>query len=132
MANQIIFNVPDLSNMVEKAVFNAAQRIGYRIEEEAKSTAPVKSGNYRNNIKFNGRDEVVANENYSAAIEYGVQYRIVTAKVAKALRFVVNGKVVYAKSVKLPARKPNPVMRNAAKRVQKEVTKIFNEEFSSV
>lgn len=132
MANKVTFEVPDFSNLVEKAVFNATQRVGYALEEEAKKTAPVDKGAYRNNIKFNGRNEVAANEEYSAAIEYGVQPRVVTPKAAKALRFVSNGQVVYAKSVKLPARSPNPVLRNAARATQRKVREIFNEEFGRV
>jgi hypothetical protein len=132
LANIIRFEVPDFSNMVEKAVFNAVQRVGYSLEEQAKKIAPVDSGAYRNNIKFNGRNEVAANKEYSATIEYGMRSRIVTPKAAKALRFVINGQVFYRKKVKLKERKPNPVMRNAARRVQKEVREIFNEEFGRV
>ena len=132
MANKIKFEIPNYSNAVEKAVFNAVTRLGYRVEEEAKTNALVDTGAYRDGIKFNGKDEITANIEYSAAIEYGVQPRIITVKTAKALRFVLNGKIVFAKSVKLPARRPNPIMRNAGKTVQKEVTKIFNEEFERV
>lgn len=129
---KIIFDIPDYSDAIEKAVKAATTRIGNRIEEEAKETAPVDSGDYRNNIKFNGRDEVAANKEYSAAIEYGVRPRTIRAKTAKALHFTVNGKEVFAKSVKIPAIPPNPVMRNAAKAVQKEVKQIFLEEFKRV
>jgi hypothetical protein len=90
----------------------------------AKSSTLFKNrtGNLRNNIKAtaptfsaNGSisAEVLADTSYAGYVEYGNNQkgpRIYTVH-AKALRFVINGKVVFAKSVK--AHGPLPFMGNA-------------------
>lgn len=129
---KVKYDVPDYSKGIEKAIYRAVNRIGYGLEKEAKENAPVDSGVYRNNIKFDGKDEVTAHAEYSSAIEYGVKPRKIVAKSAKALTFTVGGNRVFTKFVNIPGRKPNPVMRNAAKSMQKQVSTIFKEELGRV
>ena len=127
------FNVPDYSIAITKAAISTINKVGIAVENQAKKTAPVKDGFYRANIKYDaGNREVVAHANYSAAIEYGVAARILKARNAKALRFTKGGNTVFAKSVKLPARPPNPVMRNAARYASKRSSSIFFEELRHV
>ena len=96
------FDLPDYSVKVTKALVNTVNKAGIAVENEAKQTAKVDTGFYRNNIKYDAqKQETVANAEYSAALEYGV----------KGTR-----------------RSPTPNMRNAAKKVEGYVDKIFNEE----
>lgn len=125
MSTKISFNIPDYSYIILNTVKKTVEETGYKIAEEAKKNAPVNTGYYRNQIMFDGVNKVVANAEYSAAIEYGVKARIITPKTAKALHFKINGKDVFAKIVRQSARKPNPVMRLAAINVQKKVNAIF-------
>lgn len=94
-------DVPDYSKAVESILDKVQERATIEVQNEAKITAPVDTGFYRNNIIREG-DEVIANAEYSASIEYGV-----------------NG----------TRRAPNPVMRNAGRAIQKRIPEIFRETF---
>jgi hypothetical protein len=52
--------------------------------------------------------------NYALAVHEGVHHPVVIRpKRAKALRFVINGRVVYARKVTLPPRPGRPWLRTA-------------------
>lgn len=140
MANRFECDIP---NMAEKLIVLdelLVTRLGYSIEGEAKQNAPVDTGAYRNNINTHihkRNAEVVAEADYSAAIEYGItpNDKQVFPKVAKALHFKINGKDVFAKWVRpfKKGRKPNPIMRNAARMVMKrDFNGIFNEVWKGI
>lgn len=130
MASKVKFDVPDYTLLLNNAVADTRLEVGFRIEEVAKENAPVNSGYYRNQIEFDGKDKVTAHADYSAPIEYGINNPvIIRPKTARALRFTVNGEEVFAKSVQQKTRPPNPVMRNAARTVQKEVGGLFFRNF---
>lgn len=119
MKNKIDFSCPNFSSQLYKFDEMLRFNLGSNIELEARDNAPVKSGNYRNNINYDGKYTITANAKYSAAIEYGTQPHIIEPKTAKALHFKKNGREVFAKIVRHPGTKPNPVMRNAARTVMK-------------
>ena len=99
-------DVPNFENLIDKATERTARRALIEVENEARLTAPVDTGFYRNNIRRDVENlQVVANAEYSAPIEYGVGGT---------------------------ARKPNPVMRNAGRKVQKDVVNIFLREFKKI
>ena len=68
---------------------------------------------------------VIAEQSYSAAIEYGTVPHEIRPKTQTALHFVKNGQDVFTKKVHHPGTKPNPVMRNAAAQTQKEIPQIW-------
>lgn len=130
MATEVKFDVPDYTLILKQAVDKTRLEVGFRIEQVAKETAPKDTGQYANNIEFDGKDKVTAKIEYSAAIEYGISNPvIIRPKTAKALRFTVNGQEVFAKWVQQKTRPPNPVMRNAARTVQKEVGGLLLQNF---
>ena len=95
--------MPRLGDLLEKAVDSTVTEVLAGIERRAKETAPVDTGFFRNNIKADYyADEVVANANYSAALEYGV------ANTRRA---------------------PRPTMRNAARAMAGRVGEIFRRSF---
>lgn len=124
---KVTIKTPDF-NKWKQAIQDTVIKTGLKIEETAKETAPVDTGNYRSQINYDGANMVIAQANYSAAIEYGIQqpYEI-RPKTAKSLHFKKDGKDVFAMKVTIPARNPNPVMRNAANQVQKEIPQIFED-----
>ena len=132
MSTKASVNVPNLSNMLQVAIKNSIQEIGFTVERKAKETAPVDTGIYRNSIAYDSKYTITANADYSASIEYGISNPvIIRPKGKKALRFVTKeGQEVFAKYVKQKRRKPNPVMRNAARAVQKLVESIFKKNFA--
>jgi hypothetical protein len=129
MANTVKIDVPNYSNLLQKALDSTIQEVGFNIVAEAQRTAPVDTGNYKNQIIFDGKNKVIANADYSAALEYGVRPRIIRATNAKVLHFTVNGKDVFTKYVNQKARPPRSIMRNAARKTQKQVSAIFKKNF---
>ena len=129
MSTKISFDLPDFSLVLKNATASTLQETGFKVEEEAKKAAPVDSGYYRNNIGFDGKNSVIANADYSADLEYGTKPHVIEPKTAKALHFKSDGQDVFAKKVNHPGTKPNPVMRNAAHKVQKQVGGMFYDNF---
>ena len=103
----IIVKVPNYEEAIGKVFDDSLVIITAKIEKEAKLTSPVDTGFYRNNIKVEGKDKIVANAEYSKAVEYGFPAGFRT----KTFTYK-NGRV------------PNPVMRNSARKIQKEVPSI--------
>lgn len=131
MSTKISFDLPDFSLVLKNATKESLQEAGFKIEEEAKKAAPVDSGYYRNNIGFDGKNKVIANADYSAALEYGSKPHIIEPKTAKALHFTMDGQEVFTKRVNHPGTKPLAIMRNAAHKVQKQVGGIFRKNFKN-
>lgn len=114
--------VPLYEQVIEDVIDSTKKRVLARLDAQAKVTAPADTGFYRRQIRIEG-DEVVANAEYSAAIEYGFSNFV--EQVSGHTR-VVNGKTQNVKPfTRVMNRRPNPVLRNAARTVQKQVEGIF-------
>lgn len=117
----------------QKAVNDLVKEVGFAVEQEAIANAPrsegeANSNHYMDNIKYNHTTrEVVAGMSYSADIEYGTGAHVIEPVTAKALHFKKGGNEIFAKKVNHPGTRPNPVMRNAAAKVQKEINQIWQE-----
>lgn len=131
MASKATVNVPNYSNLLDTCMRKSIQEVGFKIVEEAQKTAPVDTGNYKNNIIFDGQKTVTAHANYSAAIEYGITKPVVIRPKNKngVLAFMWKGKMMFFKSVKQKPRAPKPIMRNAARKVQSQVKSIVLRNF---
>lgn len=130
---KVIIKKPDF-NKWKTAVNELVMKTGLKIEEVAKETAPVGTGYYRSEITYDGSNTITATAKYSAAIEYGFSdyeenvsehQRIITQAFGKKLKNPVIATV--KPHTRKMNRKPNPVMRNAAKKVQGEVKQIWQE-----
>lgn len=102
--------------------------VGNKIVEHAAETAPVDTGYYRSQIVYDGDNAVIAQAKYSAAIEYGFENYEEEVKehqrvIKKAFGKVLNPPVIATvkQHSRTMNRTPNPVMRNAAKQVYKEI-----------
>lgn len=126
MSTKATIKNPDFSKW-KIAVDDLRVKTGLKIEETAKQNAPVDTGNYRSEINYDGANTVTAQANYSADIEYGTGAHEITPQTAQALHFKQNGKDVFYKKVNHPGTKPNPVMRNSAKKVQGGIKQIWQE-----
>lgn len=120
------YKKPNL-DALRQAVEDLRIKTGLRVEEIAKQTAPVDTGNYRSEISFDGSNTITAQANYSAALEYGTQAREIRAVNAKALHFKDGGQDVFAKRVHHPETTPKPIMRNAAAQTQKEIPQLWQQ-----
>jgi len=74
--------------------------------------------------------KLYANAEYAPYLEFGTRPHVIKPVRRKALRFIVNRKVVFAKRVKHPGTKPSPFFfpQNFSKRVEK-TKKLFLETF---
>jgi len=74
--------------------------------------------------------KLYANAEYAPYLEFGTRPHIIKPVRRKALRFIVNRKIVFAKKVKHPGTKPLPFFfpQNFPKRVEK-TKKLFMETF---
>ena len=130
---KVEIKTPDFDKW-KSAIQDLTVKTGFKIEETAKETAPVDTGNYRSQINYDGANEVVANAKYSAAIEYGFEnyeenvkehQRVITKAFGKVLNPAVTATV--KAHTRTMNRTPNPVLRNAAKSVQKQIPEIWKQ-----
>lgn len=129
---KVTIKQPDFSKW-KSAIQDLTVKTGLKIEETAKETAPVDTGNYRSEINYDGSNTVIARAKYSAAIEYGLDkeilvkphQRVITQAFGEQLENPVIADVkLHTRQV---FRERNPVMRNAAAKVQKEIPQIWKE-----
>lgn len=130
--SKTIIKKPDFSKW-KSAIEDLTVKTGLKIEETAKESAPVDTGNYRSEINYDGTNEVIARAKYSAAIEYGFDnyeenVREHERVISQAFGKPITPKVVTVKAhTRTMNRKPFPNMRNAAAKIQKEVPQIWQE-----
>lgn len=124
MKTTVTIKQPDLSKWI-KAVNMLTVETGTAVQETAIKNAPRKTGVYLNSINYDGDKTITANANYSADIEYGTNAHEIKPVTAQALHFKQNGKEVFYKKVNHPGTKPNPVMRVAARTVQKQIPELW-------
>lgn len=122
----VTIKYPDFKKWV-KCVNELTVKTGTAIQETAVNNAPRKTGVYQRSIDYDGDKTITANANYSVDIEYGTNAHTIEPVDKKALAFQKNGKTVFAKKVNHPGTKPNPVMRMAARTVQKQIPQIFKD-----
>lgn len=124
---KVTIKQPDLSKWID-TINDLTTETGAAIQETAVLNAPHRTGVYQRSIMYDGAYTVIANAHYSAAVEYGIKNPAEIKPVtAKALHFTWQGKEVFFKKVKQKQTQPNPVMRKAARTVQKQIPQLFKE-----
>ena len=127
------------------ALNRSLRRIGTVLVPALKRNTPVRSGKLRNSTRFQikgTRDDQALDVRQGARTEKGVIYRpFVTGGTrpheirpvtAKALRFNVGGRVVFAKKVNHPGTKPNPFHVKTLNEELPVIQSILDEEGVSV
>lgn len=134
MGNRFESDIPNMESKLINLEELLRTQIGYSIEGEAKQNAPVDTGVYRNNIAYNGKNQIIANASYSSAIEYGFSEYKETVKAHQRIINKAFGKDITPRVINISShdrtmnRDPNPVMRNASRTVMKrDFNRIFNE-----
>jgi len=104
-------------------VFLLVQSLTRAVETRARQEAPVRTGKLRRSIKAGPvtakgttvHGSVTAHAEHGIFVHEGTRPHVIRARKAKALRFVVDGRVVFAQSVNHPGTKPNKFMLRAVK-----------------
>lgn len=93
---------------------------------EAKRLSPVRTGHMQRTIvgepiretgPWSLQSGVFVTAHYAAPVHEGARPHVIRPRNARALRFEVNGRVVFAQRVNHPGNAPNPFLRNAVHRV---------------
>lgn len=101
-----------------------------RTATQARVDVPVDTGNLGRSIgegpttiegPFTVGGSVHATAHYAAPVHEGARPHIIRPKNAKALRFEVDGRVVFARLVRHPGNRARPFLRNAGMRVAAEM-----------
>lgn len=97
-----------------------------RIANQARADVPVRTGNLGRSIneglvKAEGPrtvgGSVSATASYAAPVHEGSRPHLIRPRNAKALRFEIGGRTVFAKLVRHPGTRARPFLRNAGMRV---------------
>ena len=115
-----------LASAVRPILVQRVASLTRRIATQGRLNVPVKTGNLgrsirEDEIKFTGplvvEGGVTAHADYAAAVHEGSRPHIIRPRRAKALRFEVGGRTVFARMVRHPGTKARPFLRNAAERI---------------
>jgi len=94
-----------------------------------RTRAPVKRGDLRRSIAERSaglEGEVTVGASYGVFVASGTRPHLIRPVRARALRFVVDGEVVFSTLVHHPGTKPNPFVQRAADCVQAMMPEIFD------
>lgn len=96
------------------------------VSSTAKGMAPVRTGRLKTSIRpdavrrvgpWSIESGVSATAPYAAPVHEGARPHVIRPRRAKALRFEIGGRVVFAARVNHPGNRPNRFLSNAAHRV---------------
>lgn len=120
-------NGGEFDRQVEAIAVSRMASLSRRIANQARADVPVRTGNLgrsvgEGQIRVAGRRVVTGSVHaaapYAAPVHEGRRAGVVIVpRNARALRFVVGGRVVFAARVVTGATKPRPFLRNAALRI---------------
>lgn len=115
----------DLRRAIRQASRAELREVGPRVVNRAKILAPVDTGRLRASIKgelqgvwtLRPRFVVGTNVDYAEMVHDGTRPHVIRPRNARALRFMVNGRVVYARVVHHPGTRANPFLDRALREV---------------
>ncbi|MEM0382405.1 MAG: HK97 gp10 family phage protein [Nitrososphaerota archaeon] len=98
-------------------------------QSEAASRVPVKTGRLKSSIQTRCegsiRYVVEATAPYAGYVEYGSTSHLIEPTKSRALRFSIDGRVIYARRVRHPGSAPRPYWRPAYRETVKKAAKVF-------
>ena len=114
----------EMNRLARRDAERVAQQVQDRAELLSRSLVQVRSGAYsrgwfkESGISFRGPTVVVGNTApHALYIEQGTRPHVILPRRARALRFEINGRVVYARRVNHPGTKPYHVLARATREV---------------
>ena len=110
------------------------ERLASHAEEVMRGKAPERTGRLKKSIRKSVRPNravVGPSVPYAVYVEYGTRPHEIRPVRAKALRFEVDSKIVFATRVHHPGTKPQSFVRETAEEIQDEIPEIFHDVFVS-
>lgn len=128
--DKLVGNFKKLPIAAKKELANAFVKTASTIQRHAKLEVPVKTGTLQKHIFIFpsgiGSGMVSATSKYAAAVEFGSKPHIIRARTAKVLS-TGKGGIIFGKTVRHPGTRPNPFMRRAATKSEKDIEKIMRD-----
>lgn len=130
---ELVRQLKEMPDVVKTKTRDIVQKLGFRLQAHVQATKltgqvlKVQTGRLRNSITAGALDSrsrfeetglqmvyyVGTNVSYGAVWEYGGKPMTIVPKSAKALRFMINGSVVFAKRCNVPGRPARPFLAPA-------------------
>jgi HK97 gp10 family phage protein len=119
---------------LEKAVKGLLRELAEYAEEEMRRQAPERTGRLRRSIRKRLNlaaleVEVGPDVEYAVYVEYGTHPHVIRPVRAEALRFEVEGEIVFARLVRHPGTKPNPFVRRTAEQTHRQIPRLWREKW---
>ena len=127
-------NIEALGRMFSRVIERFIAELAERTEKVMREKAPERTGRLKQSIRKivkPSRAVIGPTVPYAIYVEYGTRPHEILPVRAKALRFEVDGKVVFAARVHHPGTKPQPFVRETAEEIQDEIPEIFHDVFVS-
>jgi hypothetical protein len=110
--------IPQYKRETHRALAVVVKETAFEVQNLAQRYAPVDEGELEGSISAEGTAhpltwEINVYAGHGAHVEYGTGPHIIRPRKGKYLRFVVNGKVVFAKIVRHPGTAAQPYLRPA-------------------
>ena len=117
---------------LEKPIEELVKKTADFAEKTMKEKAPKRTGRLRGSIRKKvGRleAEIGPSAPYAIYIEYGTRPHIIRPVRARALRFEVDGEVVFTRLIRHPGTKPQRFIRETAEELQNQISRFASEVF---
>jgi len=119
---------------LEKAVRGLLRELASFAEEEMRRQAPERTGRLRRSIRKRLNlaaleAEVAPTVEYAVYVEVGTRPHVIRPVRAQALRFEVEGEIVFARLVRHPGTKPNPFVRGTAEQTRRQIPRLWREKW---
>ena len=130
-ADELQRNLDKAGHRAKPLLRRALKAIGRRGVTLLRNFAPHDTGKLARSIHYsvtgadNLRVHLFDRVPYGKFVISGTRPHLIEARNAKALRFTVGGRVVFAKSVQHPGTKPNPYPKRAARPFQRDARGII-------
>lgn len=115
----------DLRRAIRGASMRELRNVGPRVVNRAKILAPVDTGRLRAAIKgqpnrtwtLRPQFTITVDVDYASYVHDGTRPHVIRPRTAQVLRFVVDGRVVYARVVHHPGTRARPFLDRAVREV---------------
>ncbi len=107
MSIRIDVKIPYLLK-ISKAIKNSIKEVSNELLNDIRSKAPVRSGALRSSFNLNFKEDLnsvkitLSSLPYALMVDQGTKAYTITPNSVKTLRFTINGKEIFAKSVTHP------------------------------
>ena len=127
-------NIELLGRLFDRIIERFIERLASHAEEVMRGKAPERTGRLKKSIRKSVRPNravVGPSIPYAVYVEYGTRPHEIRPVRARALRFEVEGRIVFAARVWHPGTRPQPFIRETAEQIREEVSEVFRDVFVS-